>query len=31
VFADVMRQALTADGIVPSGTPRPEFDLTGSD
>ncbi|MGY1707080.1 peptidoglycan D,D-transpeptidase FtsI family protein [Geodermatophilus sp. SYSU D00697] len=29
VFADVMRQALTADGIVPSGTPRPEFDLTG--
>ncbi|MGY1663178.1 peptidoglycan D,D-transpeptidase FtsI family protein [Geodermatophilus sp. SYSU D00705] len=31
VFADIMRQALTADGIVPSGTPRPEFDLTGSD
>ncbi|MGY1691827.1 peptidoglycan D,D-transpeptidase FtsI family protein [Geodermatophilus sp. SYSU D01105] len=29
VFADVMRQALTADGIVPSGTPRPDFDLTG--
>ncbi|MGY1639411.1 peptidoglycan D,D-transpeptidase FtsI family protein [Geodermatophilus sp. SYSU D00742] len=29
VFADIMRQALTADGIVPSGTPRPEFDLTG--
>ncbi|WP_232806851.1 peptidoglycan D,D-transpeptidase FtsI family protein [Geodermatophilus chilensis] len=29
VFADVMRQALTADGIVPSGTPRPDFALTG--
>ncbi|MBB3082085.1 peptidoglycan D,D-transpeptidase FtsI family protein [Geodermatophilus sabuli] len=29
VFADIMRQALTADGIVPSGTARPEFDLTG--
>ncbi|MGY1623294.1 peptidoglycan D,D-transpeptidase FtsI family protein [Geodermatophilus sp. SYSU D00965] len=29
VFADVMRQALTADGIVPSGTPRPDFRLTG--
>jgi cell division protein FtsI (penicillin-binding protein 3) len=29
VFADVMRQALTADGIVPSGTPRPDFVLTG--
>jgi cell division protein FtsI (penicillin-binding protein 3) len=29
VFADVLRQALTADGIVPSGTPRPDFVLTG--
>jgi cell division protein FtsI (penicillin-binding protein 3) len=29
VFADVMRYALTADGIVPSGTPRPDFALTG--
>jgi len=29
VFADVMRAALTADGVVPSGTPRPEFKLTG--
>jgi cell division protein FtsI (penicillin-binding protein 3) len=29
VFADIMRQALTADGIVPSGTPRPDFRLTG--
>jgi cell division protein FtsI (penicillin-binding protein 3) len=29
VFADVMRYALTAGGIVPSGTPRPEFRLTG--
>ena len=27
VFADVMRYALTADGVVPSGTPRPEFVL----
>ncbi|HEX2074438.1 MAG TPA: penicillin-binding protein 2 [Geodermatophilus sp.] len=27
VFADIMRHALTADGIVPSATPRPEFDL----
>ncbi|MGK5173664.1 peptidoglycan D,D-transpeptidase FtsI family protein [Geodermatophilus sp. CPCC 205761] len=31
VFADIMRQALTADGIVPSGTPRPDFRLTGSE
>lgn len=31
VFADIMRQALTADGIVPSGTPRPDFVLTGPD
>jgi cell division protein FtsI (penicillin-binding protein 3) len=28
VFADVMRYALTAGGVVPSGTPRPEFTLT---
>ncbi|SFK61507.1 peptidoglycan D,D-transpeptidase FtsI family protein [Geodermatophilus ruber] len=31
VFADIMRQALTADAIVPSGTPRPDFRLTASD
>jgi cell division protein FtsI (penicillin-binding protein 3) len=30
VFADILRYALTADGVVPSGTPRPEFDLTGA-
>jgi cell division protein FtsI (penicillin-binding protein 3) len=30
VFADVMRHALTADGVVPSGAPRPEFVLTGT-
>jgi cell division protein FtsI (penicillin-binding protein 3) len=29
VFADIMRHALTANGIVPSGAPRPEFVLTG--
>jgi cell division protein FtsI (penicillin-binding protein 3) len=29
VFADIMRYALTADGIVPSGTPRPDFVLEG--
>jgi cell division protein FtsI (penicillin-binding protein 3) len=29
VFADVMRYALTAGGVVPSGKPRPEFRLTG--
>jgi cell division protein FtsI (penicillin-binding protein 3) len=29
VFADIMRYALTADGIVPSGTPRPDFVLLG--
>jgi cell division protein FtsI (penicillin-binding protein 3) len=29
VFADVMRYALTANGVVPSGTPRPEFVLEG--
>src|SRR5215211_708657 len=28
VFADIMRYALTADGVVPSGTPRPDFVLT---
>ena len=28
VFADVMRYALTAGGVVPSGSPRPEFTLT---
>src|SRR3712207_6152553 len=28
VFADIMRYALTAGGVVPSGTPRPEFVLT---
>jgi len=27
VFADVMRYALTAGGVVPSGTPRPDFVL----
>jgi cell division protein FtsI (penicillin-binding protein 3) len=27
VFADILRYALTADGIVPSGTPRPDFVL----
>jgi cell division protein FtsI (penicillin-binding protein 3) len=30
VFADVMRYALTADGVVPSWTPRPDFVLTGT-
>ncbi|MGY1603454.1 peptidoglycan D,D-transpeptidase FtsI family protein [Geodermatophilus sp. SYSU D00815] len=29
VFADVMRYALTAGGVVPSGTPRPDFRLEG--
>ncbi len=29
VFADILRYALTADGVVPSGTPRPDFRLTG--
>jgi cell division protein FtsI (penicillin-binding protein 3) len=28
VFADIMRYALTADGVVPSGTARPDFVLT---
>ncbi len=31
VFADVMRHALTAGGVVPSGTARPEFVLTAED
>ena len=30
VFADVMRYVLTADGVVPSGTARPDFQLTGT-
>jgi cell division protein FtsI (penicillin-binding protein 3) len=30
VFADIMRYALTADGVVPSGTSRPDFVLTGT-
>ncbi|WP_231839601.1 peptidoglycan D,D-transpeptidase FtsI family protein [Blastococcus saxobsidens] len=30
VFADIMRAALTADRVVPSGTARPEFELTGA-
>jgi cell division protein FtsI (penicillin-binding protein 3) len=29
VFADIMRYALTADAVVPSGTPRPDFVLEG--
>jgi cell division protein FtsI (penicillin-binding protein 3) len=28
VFRDILRYALTADGVVPSGTARPDFDLT---
>jgi cell division protein FtsI (penicillin-binding protein 3) len=31
VFADVMRYVLTEAGVVPSGTPRPDFALTGAD
>ena len=27
VFADIMKYALTAGGVVPSGTPRPQFRL----
>ncbi|MGY1752682.1 peptidoglycan D,D-transpeptidase FtsI family protein [Blastococcus sp. SYSU D01042] len=30
VFRDIMRYALTADGVVPSGTPRPDFRLTAT-
>jgi cell division protein FtsI (penicillin-binding protein 3) len=30
VFADVMRYALTAAGVVPSGSPRPDFTLTAT-
>ncbi|MFP5372730.1 MAG: peptidoglycan D,D-transpeptidase FtsI family protein, partial [Actinomycetes bacterium] len=30
VFADIMRFALTADAVVPSGTARPDFALTGA-
>jgi cell division protein FtsI (penicillin-binding protein 3) len=29
VFADIMRYALTADGVIPSGAPRPDFRLDG--
>jgi cell division protein FtsI (penicillin-binding protein 3) len=29
VFADIMRQALTAGGVAPSGAPRPDFELGG--
>jgi cell division protein FtsI (penicillin-binding protein 3) len=29
VFAEVMRQALVAGGVAPTGAPRPEFDLEG--
>jgi cell division protein FtsI (penicillin-binding protein 3) len=29
VFHDIMSYALTAGGIVPSGTPQPDFKLTG--
>jgi cell division protein FtsI (penicillin-binding protein 3) len=29
VFAEVMRQALTAGGVAPTGAPRPDFDLDG--
>ena len=28
VFADILRFALTADGVVPSGTARPDFTIT---
>jgi len=31
VFADIMRYALTADGVVPSGTARPDFALEPRD
>ncbi|HET6394036.1 MAG TPA: penicillin-binding protein 2 [Blastococcus sp.] len=31
VFADILRFALTADGVVPSGTARPDFVITPTD
>ncbi|HEY0127477.1 MAG TPA: penicillin-binding protein 2 [Blastococcus sp.] len=31
VFADILRFALTADGVVPSGTARPDFLITPAD
>jgi cell division protein FtsI (penicillin-binding protein 3) len=31
VFADVMKYVLTANGVVPSGAPAPDFRLTPSD
>ncbi|SDD12142.1 cell division protein FtsI (penicillin-binding protein 3) [Geodermatophilus telluris] len=31
VFADVMRAVLTHNGVVPSGTERPDFPLTAAD
>ncbi len=30
VFADLMQYVLAADDVVPSGSPRPDFQLTGS-
>ncbi len=30
VFRDILRYALTADGVVPSGTARPEFQFTAT-
>ncbi|GHE13101.1 peptidoglycan D,D-transpeptidase FtsI family protein [Klenkia taihuensis] len=30
VFADLMQYVLAADDVVPSGTPRPDFQLTGT-
>ncbi|MGY2129363.1 peptidoglycan D,D-transpeptidase FtsI family protein [Blastococcus sp. SYSU DS0617] len=30
VFRDILRYALTADGVVPSGTARPDFRLTAT-
>ncbi len=29
VFAEIMRQALTAGGVAPTGAARPEFELDG--
>jgi cell division protein FtsI (penicillin-binding protein 3) len=31
VFADILRFALTADDVVPSGTDRPDFVITPTD